>query len=116
MRMAATVFRYRFALAGDSLVWLDEHMAGNPPVNNNERAALLVQHFGDRVLLVFSHFCFLLEFKKDQDLLKNPGIDARGFFILPAIRNACLITTLMAVRDLDDFLSCRGARGRPQSL
>ena len=55
-------------------------------MHEKERAALLVQHFGDRMLLVFSYFFFSLEFKKDKDLLKHPGIDMRGLFIFPAIQ------------------------------
>ena len=74
---------------------------------NEEEGFALIEHFASRLFLVFSSFFFTSEFKKDRDLLTNPGMSWRGLFVLPTIHDACLNTTLMALRDLDDFFTPR---------
>lgn len=61
-------------------------------------------------MLVFSLPFFFCEFHTELPLLKEPGIDPRGVFRLQTIRIACLCTTLMALRDLEDVLAPKEGR------
>jgi hypothetical protein len=83
---------------------------------NEEEAFAVVEHFASRLFLVFSSFFFLVEFKRDQNLMAEPGMSWRGLFILPTIHDACLNTTLLAIRDLDDFFSPRAHGSRKDDL
>ena len=86
---------------------------------SNEKARLLVQHFGDRVMLVFAWFFFNVEFKDDPDRESLDPLSIRGTSVLPNVHNACFIATLMAMRDINDFFTpreaCRTA-GRPTKI
>ena len=75
-----------------------------------------VLHFADRLLLAFAYPLFFLEFRKHLSLLKDPGLDIRGVYILPIIRDACLCTTLIALRDIDDVLAPRSRETKPGAL
>lgn len=77
------------------------------PSIDERKAALLVQHFGERALLVFAWFFFETEFKDDPDKTVTSVLSIRGTSVLPTIQNACFITTLMATRDIDDFFTTR---------
>ena len=76
----------------------------------------LIEHFSSRLFLVFSCFFFTVEFKKERKLLNKPGMSRRGLWILPTIHDACLNTTLMAIRDIDDFLTPRTGNSRKDDL
>jgi hypothetical protein len=81
--------------------------------------AELVLHFGSRLFLVFSSFFFLVEFKKDKKFIerfaKEQRPDMRGFRVA-TIQTACLNTTLLAIRDLDDFFKPRSHESRSDDL
>lgn len=72
----------------------------------DERLAPLMEYFGDRVNRAFAYFLCVLEFEDDEDLHADPTNNARAWS-LQTIKNACMHTTLIALRDLDDFLSTR---------
>jgi len=73
----------------------------------DDNLAELVEHFGSRLLHVFSYFFFSVEFKKDEKFLeesmKNPGPDVIQALRIGTIQTACLITTLLAIRDIHEF-------------
>lgn len=79
------------------------------PRINDKQAELLVHHFGDRVMLVFAWLFFAVEYEGDPDLPSKSWLSIRGTSVLPTVQNACLIATLMAVRDIDDFFTPRDA-------
>jgi hypothetical protein len=66
----------------------------------------LLEYFAEKLNLVFSHFFCTLEFEQDEDLCGDVAKNARTWS-LKTIQNACLHTTLIALRDLDDFLTPR---------
>jgi len=73
-----------------------------------DKVSSIVLHFADRLLLVFSYQMFHAEFRKDLPLLNDPSpVHIRGYYTLRIIRKACLCTTLMALRDLNEILSHR---------
>jgi hypothetical protein len=76
---------------------------------DNEKAVALVHHFAGRLFLVFSYAFFKAEFKNELSLLQNPKMYGRGLRI-PAIHDACVNTTLMAIRDLDEFFTPHKSR------
>lgn len=76
----------------------------------------LIEHFSSRLFLVFSCFFFTVEFKKERNSLNEPEMSRRGLWILPTIHDACLNTTLMAIRDIDDFLTPRTGDSRKDDL
>ena len=79
-------------------------------------AFAVIEHFCSRLFLVFSGFFFTVEFKKERNLLNEPGMSRRSLWILPTIHDACLNTTLMAIRDIDDFLTPRMGGSRKDDL
>jgi hypothetical protein len=80
-----------------------------------DRKADLVLHFADRVLLAFSYFFFTIEFKKELHFPPSHPT-RRTLWILPTIRAACLGTTLMVIRDVDNFLTPRTEDSRPDDV
>jgi len=84
--------------------------------HNDEAVSSRLEYFAERLNLVFSYFFCTLEFREDEDFAGDPGKNARTW-ALQTIQNACLHTTLTALRDLDDFLTPRTSGGsRPDDL
>lgn len=80
-----------------------------------DRAGECLEYFAERLNRVFSLFFFRFEFREDDDLREGPGKNDRAW-ALQTIGNACLHETLIALRDLDDFLTPRTARTRDDDL
>ena len=75
----------------------------------------ILEYFAERLNLGFSIFFCLLEFETEKDLHSDPGKNPHAW-ALQTIQNACLHTSLIALRDLDDFLTQRDCRSRPDDL
>lgn len=60
------------------------------------------------------HFC-VLEFQDNADFLGVPS-DGDRTWMLKTIQDACLHTSLIALRDLDDFFTPRSKNARPDDL
>jgi hypothetical protein len=83
--------------------------------HNDDSVSVRLEYFADRLNLVFSYFLCTLEFRDDKDFAGAPGKRDRTW-ALKTIQNACLHTTLIALRDLDDFLGPRTRYSRPDDL
>ena len=83
--------------------------------SDDESVSARLEYFAERLNLVFSYFFCTLEFKEDEDLSHEPGKNDRTW-ALQTIQNACLHTTLIALRDLDDFLTPRARNSNPDDL
>lgn len=83
--------------------------------HSDEFVSARLEYFAERLNLVFSYFFCTLEFSEDEDFTDNPGKSDRTW-ALQTIQNACLHTTLIALRDLDDFLTPRTAHSKPDDL
>jgi|LakMenEpi03Aug12_release.lakeMendotaPanAssembly.Ray.scaffolds.fasta_scaffold325014_2 hypothetical protein len=84
-------------------------------MNSQEDESTLVAHleyFSDRLLRVFSHSFFTIEFQNDKDLRHPDSIKDCRPLMLHVIRDACLNETLIALRDIDDFLVPRECPSR----
>lgn len=68
-------------------------------------------YFAERVNLVFSYFYCVIMFEDDEDFTAYPFDNGRAWG-LQTIRDACLHTTLIALRDLDDVMSPRTSKTR----
>lgn len=79
---------------------------------NDEKLAREMEYLGERLNRVFSYFFFQFEFESDDDLRSDPSGNPRSWR-LETIENACLDTTLLALRDLDDFLRLRLPNTKP---
>jgi hypothetical protein len=79
------------------------------------KLAPLLEHFGERLNRVFAYFICALEFEGDEDLRADPTHNARAW-TLQTIENACIDTSLIALRDLDDFLTPRAGRTKPDDI
>jgi len=75
----------------------------------------LVGYFAERVNLVFSYFYCVIMFEDDEDFTASPLDNGRAWG-LQTIRDACLHTTLIALRDLDDVMSQRTPKTRDDDL
>jgi hypothetical protein len=71
-----------------------------------------LEYFSDRLLRVFSHFFFVIEFQKDKDFHHPSSIEDSRALMLTVMSDACLNETLMALRDLNDFLIPRECPSR----
>jgi hypothetical protein len=79
----------------------------------DERLSSLLEYFGERVSRVFDcHFCLMI-FEDDEAMRESPAQNPRTW-ALQGIQNACVDSTLLALRDLDDFLT--PGRGKPDDL
>ena len=65
--------------------------------------------------LVFSFFYCLVEFENDEDFQANPAKNGRAR-ALQTIRTACLHSTLIALRDLDNVLTPRAPKSEVDDL
>lgn len=90
-------------------------MSKNQRSQTDARLSPLLEYFGERVTRVFDcHLCILI-FEDDEDMRESPPHNHRTW-ALQGIHNACLESTLLALRDLDDFLTPRGHRAKPDDL
>ena len=87
----------------------------DPGDTTDAKLAPLMEHFGERLNRVFAYFACALEFEGDEDLGTDPMHNARAW-MLQTIENACIDTTLIALRDLDDFLIRRTQNTKPDDL
>jgi hypothetical protein len=77
--------------------------------------ANFVGYFAERLNLAFAYFYCVFEFESDEDFTADDFTNARAWG-LQTIREACLTTTLIAVRDLDDVLSARTKTTKPDDF
>jgi len=82
--------------------------------SQNDESELVshLEYFSDRLLRVFSHFFFVVEFHEDKDFLHPPSRENSRAIMLHVMGDACLNETLMALRDLNDFLIPRECPSR----
>jgi hypothetical protein len=74
-----------------------------------------LEYFAERANLLFSyHFC-ILEFQNDDDFHKEASDGSRAW-MLKTIKNACLHTSLMALRDMNDFFTPMSKKSREDDL
>lgn len=72
--------------------------------DKDEKLSPRLEYFAERLNLLFSYFFCVLEFEHDEDFLSETKKNDRAW-ALKTIQNACLHTTLIALRDLDDFFT-----------
>jgi hypothetical protein len=75
----------------------------------------LVGYFAERVNLVFAYFYCVIMFEDDEDFTANPFDNGRAW-ALQTIRDACLHSTLIALRGLDDVIKPRTENTREDDL
>jgi len=80
-----------------------------PPNDLDERLAPHLEYFAERANLLFAYHLCVLEFEGDSDFLRDTSETDRAWS-LKTIKNACLHTSLVALRDLDDFFTPRNLR------
>lgn len=81
----------------------------------DKETALHLEYFADRSNLLFSyHFC-LLTFQDDKDYQRAPTEGDRSWMI-NTIQTACLHTSLIALRDIEDFFTPRTSASRADDL
>lgn len=78
----------------------------NQQPHNDESASALIAYFAERLNRVFAYPFCIAAFRDDDDFRGDPSKNARTW-ALQTIHNACLHTSLMAIRDLNDVLSPR---------
>lgn len=81
----------------------------------DDQAGAFLEYFAERLNRVFAHFFSRFEFRADEDMRGSPAKNDRTW-ALHTIGNACLHETLIALRDLDDFLTPRNASVRADDL
>jgi len=81
----------------------------------DKRVAPHLEYFADRSNLLFAYHFSVAEFKGDKDFSKDVSESNRAW-ALKTIQNACLHSSLMAVRDLDDFFTPRTKDAQPDDL
>ncbi|HYT58787.1 MAG TPA: hypothetical protein VEL06_01365 [Haliangiales bacterium] len=90
-------------------------MSQHLPDDLDSALAPHLEYFAERVNLLFAyHFC-TLEFEHDQDFTRDASENDRAWS-LKTIQNACLHTSLIALRDLDDFFTPRNRTTRSDDL
>lgn len=90
-------------------------MNDESPDELDKKVAPHLEYFSDRSNLLFSyHFC-TLEFQNDEDFEADVSENDRAW-MLRTIQNACLHTSLIALRDLDDFFTPRTKSTRKDDL
>ena len=81
----------------------------------DDRLAPLLEYFAERLNRVFAHSFCVLEFQEDEDVRDDPGKNDRAWS-LQTIQNGCSHASLIAIRDLDDFLTPRDSKSMPDDL
>ena len=79
------------------------------PEDLDRTYAAHLEYFADRINLLFSYHFWVLEFRGDEDIRDNVAYNDRTWALM-TMKNACLHTSLIALRDLDDFLTPRSSR------
>lgn len=74
-----------------------------------------MEYFAERVNLLFSYYFCFLEIHGDEDLQDDPSVNARTW-MLQTMQTACLHTSLIALRDLDDFFTPRTPKSKKDDL
>jgi len=85
------------------------------PDDIDQRVAPHLEYFAERSNLLFSYHFFSIEFQDDEDLEFEAGDNSRTWRIR-TIHNACLNTSLIALRDLDDFFALRNSNTKADDL
>ena len=75
----------------------------------------LLEYFLERLNRIFAYHFSMVEFAGEDALRDVSAMNGRAWG-LQTIQNACLHDTLMAIRDLNDFLSPRNDRSKPDDL
>lgn len=83
--------------------------------DNDEKLGPLLEYFAERLNRVYAHFFCALEFEEDEDARGDPGKNDRTWS-LQTIQNGCSHASLIAIRDLDDFLTPRDSKSKPDDL
>jgi hypothetical protein len=81
----------------------------------DNRLGPLLEYFAERLFRVYAHFFCVFEFEEDEDVRGDPGRNDRTWS-LRTIQNACSHESLIALRDLDDFLTPRTSKSKPDDL
>ncbi|MBK1831337.1 hypothetical protein JIN77_11410 [Verrucomicrobiaceae bacterium R5-34] len=77
--------------------------------SSNEVGKHIEQHleyFVDRMNLLFSYHLCILTLRDEDEFFADPSLNGRSW-AFSTIRKACLNSTLIAIRDIEDFLSPR---------
>jgi hypothetical protein len=85
------------------------------PEQIDARLAPQMEYFGERLNRLFSYFFCVLEFEGDEDLCADSAQNTRAWS-LQIIVNACIDASLIALRDLDDFLQERTSKTKPDDI
>ncbi len=89
-------------------------MAPPDPNDADQRLGPLLGYFSERLNRGFAYFFFMAEFRKEEGWTgPDSEIDSRAW-ALRTMMNACLHETLLALRDINDFV--RDKRSRPDDL
>lgn len=84
----------------------DQAMDDKSPDEVDDNIAPHLEYFAERSNLLFSyHFC-IIEFQDDERFQGDAAEDDRTWMLM-TIKNACLHTSLIALRDLEDFFTPR---------
>ena len=83
--------------------------------STDEHLSPLLEYFAERLNRVYAHFFCALEFDEDEEAKGDPGRNDRTWS-LQTIQNGCSHASLIAIRDLDDFLTPRDSRSKPDDL
>jgi len=90
-------------------------MSNESAVEVDKKDAPHLEYFAERSNLLFSyHFC-VLEFRDDEDCRREASENDRTW-MLKTIQSACLHTSLIALRDLEDFFTPRTSGSKPDDL
>lgn len=90
-------------------------MSDDSAENLDRKVAPHLEYFADRSNLLFSYYFYILEFRDDEDFAKEASENDR-VWMLKTIQNACLHTSLIALRDLEDFFTARTSRTKQDDL
>ena len=114
-KLWAKMIRPQFSLTKNIVPKKIPIVNDDPADNLDERIAPHLEYFADRSNLLFAyHFC-VLEFRGDEDFHGDPSESDRVWMI-KTIQTACLHTSLIALRDLEDFFTPRTKNSKPDDL
>jgi hypothetical protein len=90
-----------------------------PPANPDELVEFVI-HFTDRLYLVFAYPFFVCEFRRDLPL-RNTALSPLDLAGLRPVRliticRACVYTSLMALRDMDNVLAVKRDKEPPDDV
>lgn len=86
--------------------------------SSNEVGKHIEQHleyFVDRMNLLFSYHLCILTLRDEDGFFADPSLNGRSW-AFSTIRKACLNSTLIAIRDIEDFLSARTRHTKKDDL